>query len=92
MHLQPVARRALLAAYHSPGHALHRTRGGYTAMPREIRTSGTAQVEVFTRRAVNWLDNAGLVNFDDPDFPSRIELNTRGQATAEQLLSNTEST
>ncbi len=86
MQLQPVARRALLAAHASQGRALRRTRGGFAAVPAEIQTSGTLQVEGFTRRAINWLDNAGLVSFDDREFPSVVTLNARGIAEAEQLL------
>ena len=86
MHLQPIAQRALLAAFHSPGHALRRARGGFTTPPAEIRTSGTTNVQVFTRRAVNWLDNAGLVEFDHPQYPSVVRLNARGERYAQQLL------
>ncbi len=86
MHLQPVARRALIAAYHSQGQSLRRTRGGFAGMPREIRTSGTAEIETFTRRAINWLDDAALIEFDDSRFPSCVKLNTRGIAAAQQLL------
>ncbi len=88
MHLQPIAQRALLAAFHSPGHALRRARGGFTTPPATIKTSGTADVQVFTRRAVNWLDNAGLVEFDDPQYPSVVRLNARGERYAEQLLAD----
>lgn len=59
MHLQPVARRALLAAHASQGRALRRTKGGFTAVPAQIQSSGPLQVEGFTRRAINWLANAG---------------------------------
>lgn len=86
MHLQPVARRALLAAHASQGRALRRTKGGFTAVPAQIHSSGPLQVEGFTRRAINWLDNAGLVTFDDPEFPQVVTLNARGIAEAEQLL------
>ena len=86
MHLQPIAQRALLAAFQSPGHALRRARGDFATPPAEIRTSGTADVQVFTRRAVNWIDNAGLVDFDDPQYPSVVRLNARGERYAEQLL------
>ena len=86
MHLQPVARRALLAAHASQGRALRRTCGGFVAVPAAIQTSGPVEVEGFTRRAIDWLDDAGLVSFDDPEFPSLVTLNARGIAEAEQLL------
>lgn len=86
MHLQPVARRALLAAYRSPGRSLRRIRGGFTALPAEVRTSGPVQTEVFTRRCVNWLDEAGLVSFDHRDCPSQVTVNARGAAYAQQMI------
>ncbi|MGV8959232.1 MAG: hypothetical protein ACOH1V_02435 [Stenotrophomonas sp.] len=84
--LQPVAKRALLAAHAAQGRTLRRTRGGFAGLPAQITTSSSAQIETFTRRAINWLDNAGLVAFDDPDFPSAVTLNPRGIAHAQQLL------
>ena len=53
--LKPVARRALLAAFASQGHTLRRTRGGFVSTPAQVKTSTAVQVEVFTRRAINWL-------------------------------------
>lgn len=86
MHLQPKAIAALLAAYASQGKRLHRTRGGFAGLPAEIKTSGAVTTQVFTRRVINWLDDAYLVTFDDPDFPHTVTLNARGIAHAEQLL------
>jgi len=88
MDLQPIARRALLAAFQSSGHALRRARGGFATAPADIKTSGTASIEVFTRRAVNWLDNAGLVDFDDPRYPSVVRLNARGERYAQELIAD----
>jgi hypothetical protein len=85
MHLQPVAKRALLAAFASQGHALRRTRGGFVSTPVQVKTSKAVTVEVFTRRAINWLDNAGLVAFDDPEFPRAVKLTERGIGMAQQL-------
>ena len=85
MHLQPVAKRALLAAFASQSNTLRRTRGGFVSTPVQVKTSTALTVEVFTRRAINWLDNAGLVNFDDPDFPSAVKLTPRGIGIAQQL-------
>ncbi|MEA9558427.1 hypothetical protein VC273_21805 [Xanthomonas nasturtii] len=39
-----------------------------------------------TEKCINWLDQAGLVQFDDPQFPNVITFNTRGITYAEQLL------
>ncbi len=86
MALQPVAQRALLAAFNSPGHRLRRAAGGFVGAPAKVRTSGPLEMPAFTRRAVNWLDNAGLVTFDDPEFPSCVTLNERGLAEARRLL------
>ncbi|AZR24404.1 MULTISPECIES: hypothetical protein [Xanthomonas] len=86
MHLQPKAQAALKAAYTSQGRTLRRTRGGFAAMPAQVQISGPVQIQAFTRRCINWLDEAGLVQFDDPQFPNVITLNPRGIAYAEQLL------
>lgn len=88
MILQPVARRALIAALGSQGHALRRTRGGFVSTPAQVKTSTAVTVEVFTRRAINWLDNANLVAFDDPDFPRSVKLTVRGVAMAQRLVAN----
>lgn len=86
MHLQPKAQAALKAAYTAQGRTLRRTRGGFAAMPAQVQASGPVQIQAFTRRCINWLDNAGLVQLDDPQFPNTITLNQRGVAYAEQLL------
>lgn len=86
MHLQPKAQAALKAAYRAQGRALRRTRGGFAAMPAQIQTSGPVQTEAYTRRCINWLDHAGLVQMDDPQFPAVVTLNQRGVAYAEELI------
>lgn len=86
MHLQPMMRAALLAAYATPSRTLKRGPGGYVAFGSTIRKSGTVQCEAFTRRTVNRLDDAGLVTLDDPQFPTTVALNARGVAEAEQLI------
>jgi hypothetical protein len=85
MHLQPVAKRALMAAFASQGHTLRRTRGGFVSTPVQVKTSTAVTVEVFTRRAINWLDSAALIAFDDPAFPRTVKLTPRGIAMAQQL-------
>ena len=52
------------AAYVSQGKRLRRTRGGFAGLPAEIKTSGAVTTQVFTRRVINWLDDAYLVTFD----------------------------
>lgn len=86
MHLQPMMRAALLAAYGTPTRTLKRGPGGYVAFGNTIRKSGPVQYQAFTRRTVNRLDEAGLVTLDDPAFPTTVALNARGVAEAEQLL------
>lgn len=75
MHLKPIVREALLAAFQSPDHALRRTRAGFRG----------ASDRVFTRRAINWLEESRLADFDHRDFPSVVTLNSRGLAQAQEL-------
>ncbi|QHG87968.1 hypothetical protein ACCQ13_14880 [Xanthomonas sp. NCPPB 1638] len=75
MHLKPIVREALLAAFQSPDHALRRTRAGFRG----------ATDRAFTRRAINWLEESRLADFDHRDFPSVVTLNARGIAHAQQL-------
>lgn len=86
MHLQPMMRAALLAAYATPTRSLRRGPGGYIATSGTIRKSGPVQYQAYTRRTVNRLDEAGLVTLDDPMFPTTVTLNERGVAEAEQLI------
>lgn len=86
MHLQPMMRAALVAAYNTPSRTLKRGPGGYIAYDSTIRKSGPVQYQAFTRRTINRLDEAGLVTLDEPEFPTTITLNARGIAAAEQLI------
>ncbi len=74
--LTPKPRAALLAAYNAPGHSLRKTVGGHAAPGGEA----------FNRRVINWLDDAYLVVFDQPEFPKTVTLNSRGVALAKQLI------
>ncbi len=87
-YMQPKVREALLAMHGARGQALTRTRGGFAAVPANIVRSGTVPTQVFTRRAVNWLDEAGFVTFDSPVFPTSVTLNDRGRAAAERLVAD----
>lgn len=89
MTLQPMMRDALLAAINTPNHSLRRGPGGFLALGTPIRKSGAVSVPAFTRRTVNRLDNAGLVTFDDPDFPSCVTLTQAGIDAAKQIQSAT---
>ena len=86
MHLPPMMRAALVAAYNTPTRTLRRGPGGYIAFGAPIRQSGPATCQAFTRRTVNRLDEAGLVQLDDPMFPNTVALSERGVAEAEQLM------
>ncbi|GAB3305786.1 hypothetical protein [Luteimonas notoginsengisoli] len=86
-HIPPLQREALLAALQSPTHTLRRMRGGYVALGADVRTSGTATAHTVTRRMALRLEREGLVDFDDPDYPTVITLNAHGVALAEQLRS-----
>lgn len=76
MPLKPIVREALLAAYQTPDHTLRRTSEGFRG----------AAGRAFTRRAINWLEESNLADFDQRDFPSTITLNPRGIAQAQQLI------
>lgn len=82
---KPIVRQALLAALHAKGHALQRTRGGYAAIPAQVDRSGPVTTQVFTRRAVNWLEQDGLADFDDQAFPTTVTLNADGVEAARDL-------
>jgi hypothetical protein len=77
-HLTPLERDALLCAYHSPTRSLVRIRDGYMAQDQR-------HGRVFTGRLMNMLDRDNLVEFDPPEFPQRVLLNSQGLAVAEQL-------
>lgn len=83
--LQPKMRDALLAAYQNPSRSLRRACGGFIATGTPIVTSGPRLYQAFTRRTVNRLDEAGLVTFDEPDFPNRITLTREGERVASEL-------
>lgn len=75
-HHTPAVRAALLAALHSPDHTLSRVRGGFAAFDSKL---------VVTRRTANALHNAGLVAFDQRDFPSSVTLTPLGLTHARML-------
>lgn len=91
VHIPPLQRQALLAAFAAPTHTLRRMRGGYVALDADVRTSGAATAHVFTNRLMNMLWRNNLVDFDQPDFPTTVTLNARGKAAAEQLRENRQS-
>ncbi|WP_447940126.1 hypothetical protein [Pseudoxanthomonas mexicana] len=85
--LQPKMRDALLAAIATPSRTLQRACGGYVALGTStVRHSGPKLFQAFTRRTVNRLLDAGLVTFDEPEFPTRITLTEAGVRSAQQLV------
>lgn len=86
MQLQPKMRDALVAAYNTPTRSLRRGPGGFVAFADKPRTSGPVMAEFFTRRTVNRLAEAGLVELDDPMFPTTVTLSARGFIEAGKLL------
>lgn len=84
--LQSKMRDALLAAIATPSHTLQRGCGGYIALGAStVKHSGPKLFQAFTRRTVNRLLDAGLVTFDEPEFPTRITLTDAGVRSAQQL-------
>lgn len=83
--LTPLQRDALLAMHQAPTHALVRQGRMYGAPGAHRATSGTAQVRLFTKRLVRMLERAALVDFDEPDFPTRVTLSPTGEQLAAQL-------
>ena len=79
--LKPLQRQALPHMLDAPAHALVRCKGGYTT----AEASPEAR-PVFTIRTVNALQADGLVDFDQPMFPTCITLSTAGVKLAEQLV------
>lgn len=84
--LQPKMRDALLAAYRTPSRSLRRACGGYIATGAPIRTSGPVLYQAFTIRTLNRLENAGLVAYDTPEFPTCITLTDAGVREASELV------
>ena len=84
--LTPLQASALREAIQSPTHALVRHGRQYAAQHPRQRTSGIQPIPSFTYRLVAMLERLWLVEFDEPQFPSRATLTAKGKALAEQLL------
>lgn len=76
--LKPLERAALITASGATGHALKRTRGGFYS-PKQ-------PAAIFTRRVVNWLYERALIDYDDPQFPTKATLTRLGQEQAGALV------
>jgi len=76
--LKPLERAALITASGAADHALKRTRGGFHSPKKPTA--------VFTRRVMNWLYERALVDYDDPQFPTKATLTARGQEQARALV------
>lgn len=81
--LTSLQRDALLAAYHAPGYALTRTRGGWWTGQR-----ADGSVASFTTRMVFALGRAWLFDTLEPFAPT-APLTTQGRALAQALLTRT---
>jgi hypothetical protein len=84
--LTPLQASALREAIQSPTHSLVRQGKQYAAQHLRESTSGIKRLPSFTYRLVCMLERAWLVEFDDPQFPTRATLTTKGRALAEQLV------
>ncbi|TQD51213.1 hypothetical protein [Marilutibacter aestuarii] len=85
--LSPLQRRALLAALASPSHSFTRQRAGYVAAgayPKANR-SQALQVETFTKRLMLMLEREYLVESDQPGFPTRFALTSKGLQLAQAI-------
>jgi hypothetical protein len=76
--LKPLERAALITASGATGYALRRTRGGFYS-PKQ-------PAAIFTRRVVNWLYERAMIDYDDPQFPTKATLTRRGREQAEALI------
>lgn len=76
--LKPLERTALLTAFGAPTRTLKRTRGGFYS-PKQ-------PAAIFTRRVVNWLYERALIDYDDPQFPTKATLTRLGQEQAGALI------
>lgn len=83
----PQIRAALLAAANAPNYRLRRCKGGFTAPPSErVRTTGTADVPVITRRTALRLERDGLIAFDGRDeYATTVTLTDDGLEAVREL-------
>jgi hypothetical protein len=88
--LTPLQASALREAHHSPTHALVRQGKQYSAQHPRESTSGIKRVPTFTYRLVAMLERLWLLEFDEPQFPTRATLTRKGIALAEQLVAGDE--
>jgi hypothetical protein len=84
--LTPLQATALREALRSPTRSLVRTGRHYSAPHAQPNSSGVQQVPVFTYRLVAMLERRWLVEFDEPQFPTRATLTRKGIELAEQLV------
>lgn len=85
--LTPLQASALREAHAAPTQTLVRQRGAqFIAQHARESTSGIKHVPTFTLRLMRMLDRTWLVEFDDPQFPTRATLTRKGRELAEQLV------
>lgn len=86
--LTPLQATALREALRSPTRSLVRTGRHYSAPHAQPNSSGVQQVPSFTYRLVAMLERLWLVEFDEPQFPTRATLTRKGAELAEQLVAS----
>jgi hypothetical protein len=84
--LTPLQASALREALGAPTHALVRNAKHYSAPHTQAHASGVQQIPSFTYRLMAMLERAWLIEFDDPQFPTRAMLTRKGHELAEQLV------
>lgn len=80
-HVPPLQRLALCAAMATPQHALLRGARGWHPPLSESHPGAP-----FTLRLLRMLERDWLVDFDDPQFPTRATLTRKGLQLATQLI------
>jgi hypothetical protein len=84
--LTPLQASALREAHRSPTHSLVRQGRQYVSHHSDAANiSGVKQVPMFTFRLMGMLERDYLVEFDEPQFPTRATLTPKGFELAEQL-------
>jgi hypothetical protein len=84
--LTPLQASALREALRSPTRSLVRNGRHYSAPHPQPNSSGVQKTPAFTYRLVAMLERLWLVEFDEPQFPTRASLTRKGIELAEQLV------
>jgi hypothetical protein len=84
--LTPLQASALREALSSPTRSLVRNGRHYSAPHPQPNSSGVQTTPAFTYRLVAMLERRWLVEFDEPQFPTRATLTRKGRELAEQMI------